>query len=116
MIPLIAAGAMYLSSPLSRRLLRGRRYVAVCESRQEGHDLIFLLIGQAKAPHGLIDVRSHFRGGPARDLLARVVRSLASRQNIAGIIEVDDFFQTLQIAIMHVSLHEIRTRPLIHVS
>jgi hypothetical protein len=40
----------------------------------------------------------------------------ATGEFIAGVVEVDDFFQALKVAIVHIGLHEIGTRPLVNVS
>jgi hypothetical protein len=39
----------------------------------------------------------------------------ASGKFIAGIVEVDDFFQALKVAVVHIGLDEIGTRPLVNI-
>lgn len=39
----------------------------------------------------------------------------AAGEFIAGVVEADDFFQALKIAIVHIGLDEIGTRPFVYI-
>src|SRR5215813_15514007 len=89
-------------------------FVSVSEGLQKRHELVFLLIGQPQVANRLVHVLWDLRGGPARHLFSRSAM-LTAGKFIAGVVEVDDFFQALKVTIVRICLDEIRTRPFVHI-
>src|SRR5262249_54782665 len=90
------------------------RLIAVSEGLHKRHELVFLFIRQPQVADRLVHVLWDLRGGPALRLFSRSAM-LTTGKFIAGVVEVNDFFQALKVAIVHISLDEIWTRPLVHV-
>src|SRR5262249_19107469 len=94
--------------------LLSARPVAVRESFQKSHKLVFLLVGQFKFTDGRVHVSEKLRSRPTRSLFTGIALP-APAKCIAGVIEVDDFLKALKVAIVHVRLHEIVTWPFVDI-
>jgi hypothetical protein len=90
------------------------RLITVSEDLQKRHDLVFLLIGQPEIADRLVHALRELRRRPARHLLSRIAM-LTSGKLVAGVVEVDDFFQALKVPIVHIGLDEVGARPLVHI-
>src|SRR5262249_50723303 len=90
------------------------RLVSVRECLQEGYDLVFLFIGQPQISNRRVPVLRDLRIWPARHLLSSSA-ILTTREFVARVVEVDDFLQALEVAIVHVGLDEVGARPLVHI-
>src|SRR5262249_251433 len=89
--------------------------VTVGQGLKEGDDLVLFLIGEPEVTKFLTQVLTNLRGRPAGRLFAGVAL-FASRQGVACIVEVDKLLETLQIAVVHVRLHERGTWSDVHVA
>ena len=90
------------------------RLIAVSECLHKRHELVFLFIGQPQVADRLVHVLWDLRGGPARRLFSRSAM-LTAGKFIAGVVEVDYFFQALKVSVVRLGLDEIGTRPLVHI-
>src|SRR6266478_4814730 len=89
---------------------RARNFVAVGQGLQESDKIILLLICQLKvAELFLVEVARVFWWRPTRDLFAGV-SSLAPGQNVARVVEMHYLFEALEVAVVHVGLHEVGCR------
>src|SRR5467141_2345353 len=72
--------------------------------------------GKALPPHSFcVYVGGRLRCWPARRALAWVI-GLATRQGIAGIVEMHNRLQAFEISIMTVCLHEVRRGPFVNIA
>src|SRR5580692_1593732 len=90
------------------------RFEAVDERLQEGNDVVFFLRRQAKLTNRHIFVVGVFRHRPTGHLLFGSLWTMP-RQHVIGIditrvVEVDYLLQAREIAVVHVSFHEVRAR------
>src|SRR5271157_371643 len=86
---------------------RAGNLVAVGQGFQECNDIILFLVRQLKiAELLLVEVRRIFRGRPACDLFTGI-SGIALGQHVAGVVEMHHLFEALEIAVVHVSLHEV---------
>ena len=89
--------------------------IPICKGLQKRHELVFLLGGQSQATDRFIYVLWYFWGGPTGRLLSRGALRTA-RKAIARVVEVDDFLQALEVAVVHIGLDEIGARPFVDIS
>src|SRR6266542_2116270 len=90
------------------------KLIPICEGLHKRYELVFLFIGQPQVADRRVHVLWNLRGGPARRLFSRSAM-LTTGKFIAGVVEVDDFFQALKVAVVHIGLDEIGTRSLVHI-
>jgi hypothetical protein len=62
-----------------------------------------------------IHIVGRFRCGPLGRRFAGII-GLAPRQHVARIVEMHDRFEALEVSVVPVVLHKVRTRPLVHVT
>src|ERR1019366_2054185 len=80
-------------------------HVAIGEGAQECDDVKLVPDRQTKIPHlDCVDVVGYFWRRPSR------------AGNVPRVIEVHDFLERLEVAIVAVGLDEARIRPLVHVA
>jgi hypothetical protein len=96
-------------------LMRLWRHKPVSEGLQKRHQLILLLTGQPEITDRGVHVLPYFRCRPARHLFSRGALQTAA-ELVARVVEMDDFFQALEVAIVHISFDEIRARPFVDVA
>src|SRR6266404_5033538 len=95
---------------------RAGRLVVVGQCFQEGDKVILFLICQLKvAELFLVEVAGVFGLRPARDLFAGV-SGLAPGQNVARVVKVNYLFEALEVAVVHVGLHEVGCRTHVDVA
>src|ERR1700737_2117911 len=83
---------------------------------EEAYNRILLCVGQLQPPNeSCVHIARRLRCGPTTRSLADIARR-AARQRVAGVIEMHDFLQALEIAIVTISLHEGGIGPLIHIA
>src|SRR5205823_8791528 len=83
---------------------------------EEAYNRILLCVGQVQAPdESCVHIARRLRCGPTRPSLADIAGP-AARQRIADVIEMHDFLQAPEIAVVTVSLHEGGVGPLIHIA
>jgi hypothetical protein len=93
------------------------RRPSVGECLKERDDRQLFLISQFQIPQVLgIDIPGQFRLGPARCPCLCVMLLRAGGQNITNIVEMNDFLETLETAVMPVRLDEAGVRPLVNVA
>src|SRR5450756_2001371 len=79
--------------------------VAIGEGPQERDDGLLLRVRQSELAHlGCVHVFGHFWRRPSR------------AGNVPRVIEVHDFLERLEVAVVAVGLDEARIRPLVHVA
>ncbi len=95
-------------------LVRSRE--AIRERLQEGHDLVLFLIRQTELAGGHVEVILDLIHGPAVYFFRRSCRAVPRRDGVlelvARIVEVDELFQALDIAVVKEPLLEVRPRRL----
>lgn len=64
-----------------------------------------MLIGQTEVTAGRVEISRNFRHGPARNVLARRTRG-AVRHHVARVVEVNEFFEALEVAVFSVRFHK----------
>src|SRR6266550_4711935 len=85
---------------------------------QERDDLVLFLIGQAEITGGHIDIVRHLRPGPAVYFFDRSIRAVSGSnverkpRFVAGVVEVDELLQALDVAVVKELLLEVRPRRL----
>ena len=93
---------------------------AIRQSFQERHQIVFLGARQTEFANGHIFVVRVFRRRPAVHFLHRSRATLSvdecSRIGVARVVEVDDFLEAQQIAVVHVRLDETGVRHFAHVA
>src|SRR6266849_3258019 len=95
---------------------RAGNLVIVGQSLQEGDKVILFLICQLKvAELFLVEVAGIFGWRPARDSFSGV-SCLALGQDIARVVKVHYVFEALEVAVVHVGLHEVGRRTHIDVA
>src|SRR5258708_27941796 len=83
---------------------------------EEAYNRILLCVGQVQAPdESCVHIARRLRCGPTRRSLADVAGP-AARQRVAGLIEMHDFLQALEIAVVTLCLHDARLGPLIYIA
>ena len=88
----------------------------VTKRPEEGNDCVLLRVGQSKPSHEpRVHVRGCFRCRPAAYSFTGIIR-LATRQDVARVVEVHDRLEALEIAIVAIGFDEIRIGPLVHVA
>src|SRR5713101_7404604 len=95
---------------------RAGNLVIVGQSLQEGDKVILFLICQLKvAELFLVEVAGIFGWRPARDSFSGV-SCLALGQDIARVVKVHYVFEVLEVAVVHVGLHEVGRRTHVDVA
>src|SRR5260370_41205582 len=95
---------------------RAGRLVVVGQRLQEGDKVILFQICQLKvAELFLVEVAGIFGWRPAHDLFAGV-SCLAPGQNVARVVKVNYLFEALEVAVVHVGLHEVGCRTHVDVA
>jgi hypothetical protein len=99
-----------------RGLLLVARHEPIGERLHEAHDGIFFSVRQAKAPDfACVHVGGRLRRGPTCRPFASVT-GLATRQDVARVVEVHDRLQALEITVVAIRFYEGRIGPLVHVA
>src|SRR5258708_23496042 len=104
-----------------RRAVQTRRlHEAIRQGFQERHQIVFLGVAQAEFADGHILVVRVFRRRPAVHFLHRSRAASAgdkcSRISVAGIVEVDHFLETEQIAVVQECIDETLVRHLANIA
>src|SRR6266851_6307873 len=111
--------ALHIGVSIQRRspvILTLTRRRVVRQGFEEAYNRILLCVGQVQAPdEACVHIARRLRSGPTSRSLADIVRR-AARQRVAGVVEMHDFLQALEIAVVTVSLHEGGIGPLVHVA
>ena len=118
-------GCLQLQGKWKSRLHRNfntarRGVVAIRKRLHEGDKLIFFMVGQVKIADRFVEVPAGVGRRKTVDIEAFAGASLAGLHLIfvSGVIEVDNFLQTLEVPVMHVGFDECMRRqagPEIHV-
>src|SRR5258707_3336142 len=94
--------------------VRSRETIREC--LQEGHDLVLLLIRQAKITRGHVEIVLDLVHGPAVYFFGLSCRAVSGRDGelelVARIVEVDELFQALDVPVVKEPLLEVRPRRL----
>ena len=90
-------------------------HIAVSKRPEEGNNVVLLLIRKAEIAAMRIQVLWSLGCRPARNLLGWIA-GRAFRQRVSCIVEVNDLLEALEIAIVAISLHKIRSRPLVDIA
>ena len=73
-----------------------------------------MIVAETQITAVRVDVSRVLRRRPAGHLLSRRPR-FASRQRVPGIVEMYHLLEALEVAVVHVRLHEIRPRALVDI-
>jgi hypothetical protein len=93
-----------------------QRLVPICQRLHKGNKSILFGIAKSQmADRFCIHVRGCFWGRPTCSFLTSIPW-LASRKRVPCIVEVNDLLETLEIAVVAISLDELRVWPLVDVS
>jgi hypothetical protein len=104
------------TAPIITDLRTIERHKAVRQRLHEPHDRILFGLGQAEVPNFTpVHVVGRLRRGPACCAFTGVV-GLASRQDVARVVEMHDLFQAREISIMSVGVDEGWIGPLVDIA
>src|SRR5438552_12008275 len=102
-------------TPFKTRLLWIPGHKPSRQRLHETHKRVLFCVGQAEVTDA---ARVHVGGrlGCRPACRAFIVMWLASRQNVACVVEMHDLLQAREISVMSVGLHKGRIGPLVHIA